>query len=214
MMLGHYNIARRDRASKAFRLFGRSLGFIILLQLCAVAGAPAAWAQATPEIPWNKSLSLDKVPVHSTFDQLVEEHNLSSAYDPVTNTATITSIAAETDGGKSGTFVPLDQVTYDELTQAMASFGIAARGLRYDPGTRTVAILGDAQHVQEIADLIKTLETAHLKQRDRLGAERTRELQLKRAELAQQAYDELLGPRSWSHAPGRPSRRSSGGGSG
>jgi hypothetical protein len=73
----------------------------------------------------------------------------------------------------------------------MASFGIAVRGLRYDPGTRTIAILGDAQHVQEISDLIKTLETSHLKQRDRLGAERTRELQLKRAELAQQAYDEL-----------------------
>ena len=228
MMLGRYNILRRDCAGKAFRLLRRNLGFNILLLLCAVAGAPAAWAQARSEIPWNKSLTitrtsldediknvlrsllqangtsvifgpgvqgtvsfrLDKVPVNSTFEQLLEEHNLSSAYDPVTNTATITSIAAETDGGKSGTFVPLDQVTYDELTQAMASFGIAARGLRYDPGTRTVAILGDAQHVQEIADLIKTLETAHLKQRDRLGADRTRELQLKRAELAQQAYDE------------------------
>ena len=177
-------------------------------------GAPVAWAQATPEIPWNKSLTitrtsqdediktvlrsllqangtsvifgpgvqgtvsfrLDKVPIHSAFDQLVEEHNLSSAYDPATNTVTIASIAAEADGGKSGTFVPLDQVTYDELTQAMASFGMAVRGLRYDPGTRTVAILGDAQHVQEIADLIKTLETSHLKQRERLGAERTREL--------------------------------------
>ena len=228
MILGHYKIPRRDCASKAFRLFGRSLGFIILLQLCVIAGAPAARAQAAPEIPWNKSLTisrtsqdediknvlrsmlqangtsvifgagvqgkvsfrLDKVPVHSTFDQLVEEHNLTSTYDPVTNTATISSIAAETDGGKSGTFVPLDQVTYDELTKAMGSFGIAVRGLRYDPGTRTVAILGDAQHVQEIADLIKTLETSHLRQRERVGADRTRELQVKRAEQAQQAYDE------------------------
>jgi type II secretory pathway component GspD/PulD (secretin) len=229
MMLGRYNILSRNCATRAFRLFRRNLGFVILLQLCFFLGAPLAWAQATPEIPWNKSLTitrtsqdediktvlrsllqanglsvifgpgvqgtvsfrLDKVAIHSVFDRLVEEHNLSSAYDPTTNTVAIASTAAEADAGKSGTFVPLDQVTYDELTQAMVSFGVAVRGLRYDPGTRTVAIVGDAQHVQEIADLIKTLETSHLKQRERLGAERTRDLQLKRAELAQQSYDEL-----------------------
>lgn len=144
-----------------------------------------------PGVQGAVSFRLDKVAVHSIFDQLVEEHNLSSTYDPATNTVAIASTAAEADGGKSGTFVPLDQVTYDELTHAMASFGLAVRGLRYDPGTRTVAILGDAQHVQEIADLIKTLETSHIKQRERLGAERTRDLQSKRAELAQQSYDEL-----------------------
>jgi type II secretory pathway component GspD/PulD (secretin) len=215
-----------DRASSVFRLLRLSFTAAVLFLL---AGVPVAWAQSTPEIPWNRSLTitrtsqdediknvlrsllqangtsvifgpgvqgtvsfrLDKVPVYSAFGQLVEEHNLNSTYDPGTNTVTVASVSAETAGGKSGSFVPLDQVSYDELTQAMASFGIAVRGLRYDPGTRTVAITGDTQHVQEIADLIKTLETSHIKQRERLGAEKTRELQLKRAEVAQQAYDEL-----------------------
>ena len=226
MISGRPNSSWRDRSTSAFRLLRLSFTAVLLLQL---AGVPIAWAQSTPEIPWNRSLTitrtsqdediknvlrsllqangtsvifgpgvlgtvsfrLDKVPIYSAFDQLVEEHNLNSAYDPATNTVTVASVAAEAAGGKSGNFVPLDQVSYDELTQAMASFGIAVRGLRYDPGTKTVAITGDAQHVQEIADLIKTLETSHLKQRERLGADRARELQLKRAELAQQAYDEL-----------------------
>jgi type II secretory pathway component GspD/PulD (secretin) len=229
MTSGRSNISWHDHASKAFRFLRRSIGAVVLFQLCFLAGVPAAWAQSTPEIPWNKSLTitrtsqdediknvlrsllqangtsvifrpgvqgtvsflLDKVPLYSAYDQLVEERNLNSTYDAATNTVTVASISAEAAGGKPGNFVPLDQVTYDELTQAMASFGIAVRGLRYDPGTKTVAITGDAQHVQEIADLIKTLETSHLKQRERLGAERTRELQLKRAELQQQAYDEL-----------------------
>jgi type II secretory pathway component GspD/PulD (secretin) len=226
MISGRPNGSWCDSASSAFRFLGLSFVAVVLFQL---AGVPIAWAQSTPEIPWNRSLTitrtsqdediknvlrsllqangtsvifrpgvqgtvsfrLDKVPAYSAFDQLVEEHNLNSTYDPTTNTVTVASVAAETAGGKSGSFVPLDQVSYDELTQAMASFGIAVRGLRYDPGTRTVAITGDAQHLQEITDLIKTLETSHLKQRERLGAERTRELQLKRAELTQQAYDEL-----------------------
>ena len=40
-----------------------------------------------PGVEGAVSFRLDKVAIHSVFDQLVEEHNLSSTYDPVTNTA-------------------------------------------------------------------------------------------------------------------------------
>jgi len=144
-----------------------------------------------PEVRGTVSFRMDQVPVSAAFEQLIDEHGLAYAYNPASNAVTVTSIAAETARAGSATFVPLDQVSYDEFTRAMDSFGISTRGVRYDLGTRTIAVSGDAQHVQEVADLIKTLETAHQKERERLGADRTRELQLKKAELAQQAYQEL-----------------------
>jgi len=145
----------------------------------------------TPDVEGTISFRLDKVPVASAFDQLVQEHNLAYTYNAGAKTVSITTLAADAERAKSGTFVPLDQVTYEELTRAIENFGLSAQSLKYDPGTRTVAINGDMEHVQQIADLIKTLETAHQKQRERQNAERARELQLKRAELTQQAYEEL-----------------------
>ena len=144
-----------------------------------------------PDVQGAISFRLDKVPVGSAFDQLIEEHNLAYAYNPATNTVNVTTLAADAQRVKSGSFVPLNAVSYDELMRAMMNFGLPTQNLKYDSGTRTVALSGDMEHVQQIADLIKTLETAHQQQRERLGADRTRELQLKRAELAQQAYEEL-----------------------
>ena len=144
-----------------------------------------------PDVQGAISFRLNKVPVASAFDQLIQEHNLAYAFNPATNTVNVTTLAADSQRVKSGTFVPLDSVSYEELLRAMMNFGLSAQNLKYDAGTRTIALSGDSEHVQQIADLIKTLETAHQRQRERLGADRTRELQLKRAELAQQAYEEL-----------------------
>ena len=201
----------------------------LLVPFWLATASDAAYAQAGPPIPWNKSLTitrtssdediknvlrsllqanglsvvfspnvagrisfrLDKVPIDSVFEQVVQEHNLAYTYNPGAKTVSITTVAADAERAKSGAFVPLDQVTYEELLRAIANFGIAAQSLKYDAGTRTVAINGDTEHVQQIADLIKTLETAHQKQRERQNEERTRELQLRRAELTQQAYEEL-----------------------
>lgn len=201
----------------------------LVLFLWLASASEAAFAQAGPPIPWDKSLTitrtsseedikavlrsllqanglsvifspdvegtisfrLEKVPVASAFDELVQEHNLAYTYNPNSKTVSVTTLAADAERAKSGAFVPLDQVTYDELTRAIANFGLTTQSLKYDPGTRTVAISGDMEHVQQIADLIKTLETAHQKQRERQNDQRTRELQLRRAELTQQAYEEL-----------------------
>ncbi|HEY4265619.1 MAG TPA: secretin N-terminal domain-containing protein [Micropepsaceae bacterium] len=145
----------------------------------------------TPEVQGPISFRLNKVPIAAAFDQLIQEHNLAYGYNPATNTVNVTTLAADSQRVKSGSFVPLDAVSYDELLRAMMNFGLSAQNLKYDAGTRTVALSGDAEHVQQIADLIKTLETAHQRQKERQGADRTRELQLKRAELAQQAFEEL-----------------------
>src|SRR5579871_3904673 len=145
----------------------------------------------TPDVEGPISFRLVKVPIASAFDQLIQQHNLAYTYNPNAKTVSVTTLAADAERVKSGAFVPLDQVTYEELTRAIANFGLTAQSLKYDPGTRTVAINGDTEHVQQIAELIKTLEASHQKQRERQNEERTREIQLKRAELTQQAYQEL-----------------------
>jgi type II secretory pathway component GspD/PulD (secretin) len=144
-----------------------------------------------PDVQGSISFRLNKVPIAAAFDQLIQEHNLAYAYNPGTNTVNVTTLAADSERLKSGTFVPLDAVSYEELLRAMMNFSLPAQSLKYDSGTRTVALSGDAEHVKQITDLIRTLETAHQRQKERLGADRTRELQLRRAELAQQAYEEL-----------------------
>ena len=145
----------------------------------------------TPDVEGAISFRLDKVPIASAFDQLIQEHNLAYTYNPNAKTVSVTTLAADAERAKSGAFVPLDQVTYQELTRALENFGLPAQSLKYDPGTRTVAINGDTQHVQQIAELIKTLEASHQKQRERQNEERAREIQLKRAELTQEAYEQL-----------------------
>jgi type II secretory pathway component GspD/PulD (secretin) len=144
-----------------------------------------------PDVQQSISFRLNKVPIAAAFDQLIQEHNLAYAYNPATNTVNVTTLAADSERVKSGSFVPLDAVSYDELLRAMMNFGLPTQNLKYDSGTRTVALSGDAEHVKQITDLIRTLETAHQRQKERLNADRTRELQLRRAELAQQAYEEL-----------------------
>jgi len=79
----------------------------------------------SPNVGGRISFRLDKVPIDSAFDQLVQEHNLAYTYNPDAKTVNITTVAADAERAKSGAFVPLDQVTYEELLRAIANFGDA-----------------------------------------------------------------------------------------
>ena len=114
----------------------------------------------SPDVQGPVSFHLDRVPVSAAFEQLIQEHNLAYGYNPATNTVNVTTLAADLQRVKSGSFVPLDSVSYDELTRAMMNFGLPAQNLKYDPGTRTVSIGGDMEHAQQIADLGKALDAA------------------------------------------------------
>ena len=85
-----------------------------------------------PEVGGTVSFRLDRMPLEAAFDQIVEENGLTYTYNGPARTI---SIAALTGGaGEAGNtaFVPLDQVTYGEVAQAMANLGVptAGRSLR------------------------------------------------------------------------------------
>jgi type II secretory pathway component GspD/PulD (secretin) len=145
-----------------------------------------------PNVAGNVSFRLERVPLAVAFDQIIDENNLSYDYNATTHTVAITGRGGMMDAPRvqTGTFVPLDMVDYDELTRAIASFGLSNRGLRYDESSRTVSIAGDAQHVQEITDLIKALEASHQRETARANTERTRMLEQQRTALAQRVYEE------------------------
>jgi type III secretion system YscC/HrcC family outer membrane pore protein len=143
-----------------------------------------------PEVGGTVSFRLERVPLPIAFDQIIEENGLTYTYSAPTRTL---DIAALVGGGQIGstTFIPLDQVTYGEVSQAMTNLGVPAQGVRYDPGSRTVAVTGDAARVQQITNLVNTLETARERQRTRVGEAREREVEIRQAELAQRAYADL-----------------------
>src|SRR3954469_23154672 len=62
----------------------------------------------SPDVQGTISFRLEKVPIASAFDELVQEHNLTYTYNPNSKTVNVTTLAADAERAKSGSFVPLD----------------------------------------------------------------------------------------------------------
>lgn len=146
-----------------------------------------------PDVQGTVSFRLDRVPLSMAFEQLIDENGLAYTYNAGTRTVNVSALGGGGEGGgeRAATFVPLGQVTYREVVDAMASFGVPAQGIRYDAGSRTVAISGPTERIQQVTNLIATLETARQRQRERDNTERQREVQLRQAEMTQRAYEDL-----------------------
>lgn len=147
-----------------------------------------------PDVQGAVSFRLDRVPLSMAFEQLIDENGLAYTYNAGTRTVNVSTLGGgggDDSGERAATFVPLGQVTYREVVDAMASFGVPAQGIRYDAGSRTVAISGPAARIQQVTSLIATLETARQRQRERDNTDRQREVQLRQAEMTQRAYEDL-----------------------
>ena len=150
-----------------------------------------------PNVAGTVSFRLEKMPLYAAFEQLVDENGLTYTFNPSTKTVNIAALGGSSNAGgavldaRSSEFVPLDQVTFAELSRALASFGIPAQGIRYDAASNTVSITGDKARIDQVRQLIETLEDARAKQRERASTERTRELQIRQQELTQRVYEDL-----------------------
>ena len=106
------------------------------------------------------SFHLEAVPIKQAFEQLIEEHHLTYTYSPATKTVFINASGGGGAEARS-VFVTLQSATYPEIVQATGNLGLGLGGLRYDAGSHTLAISGDADRVKQIQTLIANLEAAH-----------------------------------------------------
>jgi type II secretory pathway component GspD/PulD (secretin) len=193
-LLGSANAQPRDIPWDRSVVISRtSAGEDIKAVLRSLAQAGGLAVSFAPNVDRTVSFRMDKVPAHEAFEELIEDNGLSYTYNASTRTIHVAALAGS--GGvaalRPSAFVPLDNVTFAEVSQAMANFGIPPQGIRYDATSRTVGIAGDAERVQQVKDLIASLEAARQKQRDRAGEERERELKFREAELTQKIYEDL-----------------------
>ena len=148
-------------------------------------------ASFDPNVVGTVSLRLSDVPIRSAFEQLIEQHNLTYDYEPVTNTVAIKGLSSGYSIAEEAIFVPLNQVEFAHVTEAMANFGLPLSSVKYDPPSRMVSITGDADGIRRVTELISALETASVRNQENADRAQARELEQRRTELAQRVYEDI-----------------------
>jgi type III secretion system YscC/HrcC family outer membrane pore protein len=114
-----------------------------------------------PSVRGTVSFHLEQVPIQQAFEQLIDQHRLTYSYNAASKVVYINAAAGN--GGsesKGAVFITLVAATYPEVVQAMNNLGLGMGGLRYDAGSKMLAVSGDADRVKQIQTLVENLEAA------------------------------------------------------
>ncbi len=110
-----------------------------------------------PDVQGPISFQLDRVPIATAFDQLIQQYDLAYTYDPTTRTVMVTSRSGPADFAQQQVSLPLDQESYDQLSEALISLGLGLGGVSYDAFGETITISGDRARVNRITGLLTTM---------------------------------------------------------
>lgn len=110
-----------------------------------------------PDVQGPISFQLDRVPVAEAFQQLIDQYDLAYSYDPTTRTVMITSQAGPAEFAPAEVSLPLDQESFDQLSQALISLGLGMGGVSYDAVGQAITITGDRQRVDRVVGLLTTM---------------------------------------------------------
>lgn len=113
-----------------------------------------------PSVHQTVSFHLEGVPIEQAFEQLIDQHHLTYSYNPGTKTVMINAAGTDAAQQKGAVFVTLSAATYQDVVQAISNLGLGLGGLKYDAGSKTLAISGDAEHTKQIQTLVENLEAA------------------------------------------------------
>jgi type III secretion system YscC/HrcC family outer membrane pore protein len=117
-----------------------------------------------PAVRQTVSFHLEHVPVDQAFERLVDQYHLTHSYNPATKTVFINAASDAAGAGPSQTrpttFLTLNAASYQDVVQAITNLGLGLGGLKYDAGSRTLAISGDAERTRQIETLVANLEAS------------------------------------------------------
>ncbi|WP_439816522.1 type II secretion system protein GspD [Zavarzinia sp. CC-PAN008] len=111
-----------------------------------------------PGVEGSLSFAFQDAPVAAAFQQIVDENNLTVAYNPATRTVVIGPGSGSATSAAARRFVALRNVGIDTIEQALANFAIDPGGISYDAATATLAVQGTPEYVNQILELVRTLE--------------------------------------------------------
>src|SRR5476649_533862 len=112
-----------------------------------------------PSVHETVSFHLESVPIDQAFEQLINQHHLNYSYDPSTKTVMINAAGGGGAADQKGTvFVTVTSTSYQDVVQAVSNLGLGLGGLKYDAGSRTLAISGDAERTKQIQTLVENLQ--------------------------------------------------------
>jgi type III secretion system YscC/HrcC family outer membrane pore protein len=103
---------------------------------------------------------MEQVPIQQAFEQVIDQHHLTYSYNDSTKTVFINAPSGGASDAKNSAFITLSTVSYQDVVQAMNNLGLGLGGLKYDAGSRTLAVSGDEGRVKQIQTLVENLESS------------------------------------------------------
>jgi type III secretion system YscC/HrcC family outer membrane pore protein len=113
-----------------------------------------------PAVRDTVSFHMEQVPIQQAFEQVIDQHHLTYSYNDSTKTVFINAPSGGASDAKNSAFITLSTVSYQDVVQAMNNLGLGLGGLKYDAGSRTLAVSGDEGRVKQIQTLVENLESS------------------------------------------------------
>ncbi len=160
--------------------------------LRAVLQAGGFSAIFRPGVDGTISMRLDRVPAGQAFEQLIAEQGLDYEYRPETRTVIVYPLSAAAIAPPRRVFITTAYADFAAVERVLERFDIGDEGITFDRATRTIAIVGRGERVEEVSELIRRIEeTARERHENNLEQEQ-RDRRRRRAEIESRLYEELL----------------------
>ncbi|MBT4490711.1 MAG: type II secretion system protein GspD [Rhodospirillaceae bacterium] len=145
-----------------------------------------------PGVSGTISLRLDNVVPREIFNQIIVERGLDYEYNPASRTVTIFPADAKLTAEPDRAFITLENITVATVRRAVRGFGMEIASISYDQQSNTISVIDVPDKVTEFTKLIKTLEGAATRRRQRTVQDEQDERQKRRAKVEAQLYEDLL----------------------
>lgn len=157
--------------------------------LRAVLSADGLSVIFRPGVEGKVSFNFHEMSLEAAFDQLIAEYGLRASYNPLTRTVTVGPGSTQAEMRR---FFTLQNVDWPSLKQMLISFGIGTDGIAFDPAASMLSVTGDAAHIAQVEDLVKTLERHYGERRDQALSDTQRSANAQRSDLERRAYTDAL----------------------
>ena len=157
--------------------------------LRAILAADGLSTVFRPGVDATMSFNFRDMSLEAAFTQVVQSNGLNATFNPSAKTVTIGPGAP---ASASRRFITLQNVDWPTLKGMLTSFGIGTDGATFDPSTSVLSVSGDAGHIAQIDDLVKTLEQHYGDKREQALSDTQRSATAQRSDYERRSYADAL----------------------
>ncbi len=157
--------------------------------LRAILAADGLSAIFRPGVNATVSFNFRDMSLEAAFTQVLQSNGLTASFNAGAKTVTIGPATAASDARR---FITLQNVDWPSLRQMLVSFGIGTDGTTFDATTSVLGVTGDAGHIAQIEDLVKTLEQHYGDKREQALSETLRSTSAQRSDYERRSYADAI----------------------